>query len=212
MKCPNCGGPTVWRGSLSRGKMACDGCEPYADDKKSWHPDAGLCSPTLRRYYDEVYSWHRNWCAARKAVAAGKSKSTDPNLCTCGHTQKTPYSDAQIEQFEIANYGLATMRAPLLLLPAQPGMLERLAAVKARNDYRRTYPRATEPPAQLFGRAWRRASSLVLDYVDPKRTEPVCTPVDWGIEPPTKNDGYSIAELIAAGHLLPLRDEGRCDD
>jgi hypothetical protein len=63
-------------------------------------------SLVLARYYGEVNAWHRDWCNARKMVAQGKAKTTDPMLCTCGHTQKTPHTEAQIEQFEIANYGL----------------------------------------------------------------------------------------------------------
>lgn len=178
MSCPTCGGPTVWRGSLSRGKMACDACDPYSDDRKAWHPQAGLCSPTLRRYYDEVTGWHRDWCAARKAVAAGKAKTTDPNLCTCGHTQQTPYSDAQIEQFEIANYGVATMRQ--VLPPVQPDMLGRLRAVKMRNDYRRAFsdlPRAMASAvatAEQFAKAYAAAHRDQVEQVSRLEIAEIC--------------------------------------
>lgn len=108
MTCPICHGPTEWRGSLSRGRMACPKCDPDYDAKAMVF-GKGHVSLVLARYYGEVIAWHRDWCnAIRDKRARGVGASSDPLLCTCGHTQKTPHTEAQIEQFEIANYGRPT--------------------------------------------------------------------------------------------------------
>lgn len=106
MNCPECSAPMKWHGSLSRGKMECEGCSK-SDDGKVWTIEAGMVSPTLARYFGEVKAWHRDWCAARVAVKQGKAKTTDPEFCTCGHAKDTPYGLPEIEQREVANYGMA---------------------------------------------------------------------------------------------------------
>lgn len=105
MQCPKCNGPATWQGSLSRGGLVCLKCD--GDPDKSWHYSGGMCTPTMRRYYDEVQGWHRDWCQALINKKLGRTKGTDPNFCTCGHAQKTPYTEQQIEQKEVANYGYA---------------------------------------------------------------------------------------------------------
>lgn len=105
MACPKCGGPTVWSGSLSRGNMVCPSCDSVASKNTKWHGGEQV-SPVIYRYRTEVHSWHRKWCAASRAVQQGKARRTDAAICDCGHTQKVKLTDAEIEQMEIANYGM----------------------------------------------------------------------------------------------------------
>ena len=107
MTCPTCHGPTEWRGSLARGRMACPKCDPD-DDTKTMVFGKGHVSLVLARYYSEVNSWHRAWCRSRKMVNTRPGQVTDPQFCDCGFQQVTPYSETEIEQREIANYGRPT--------------------------------------------------------------------------------------------------------
>lgn len=106
MTCSKCNGPTSWRGSLARGRLACAACDPD-EDATVWHPGVGNVSLVLAQYYSAVNSWHRDWCRSRK-MAQGKGVKVDPQFCDCGFDQKTPYSEAEIEQREVANYGRPT--------------------------------------------------------------------------------------------------------
>jgi len=106
MSCPTCNGPLIWQGSVSRGKQVCPGCkdEPKADTDMFYGGER--ISHTLWNYIQEVHGFHREWCAARKHAKATKSARSQPQLCDCGHSQPSPYSNAQIEQFEIQTYGV----------------------------------------------------------------------------------------------------------
>ena len=104
MSCPKCNGPTEWRGSLSRGRLACPKCDPDESAKVSVY-GVGNVSLVLARYYREVNSWHRDWCRSRKMASVRPGQLTDPQYCDCGFQQKTPYSDPEIEQREAATYG-----------------------------------------------------------------------------------------------------------
>lgn len=106
MSCPKCNGPMQWRGSFARGKLACSGCDPD-EDGLVWVPGKGSVSPTLARYYNEVTGFHREWCRGRKMAKATPGRRVDPQFCDCGFDQITPYSQKEIEQREIAEYGLA---------------------------------------------------------------------------------------------------------
>lgn len=106
MTCPKCNGPTEWRGSLARGKMACAQCDPD-ESQLVWIPIHGRVSPTMARYYREVDAWHRDWCRSRKMANTRKGQATDPQYCDCGHQQQTPYSEYEIGQRETATYGMA---------------------------------------------------------------------------------------------------------
>ena len=106
MTCPKCNGPTEWRGSLARGKMACAKCDPD-ESELIWLPMHGRVSPTMARYYNEVDSWHRGWCRSRKMTSTRKGQATDPQYCDCGFQQVTPYNAADIEKREVAEYGYA---------------------------------------------------------------------------------------------------------
>lgn len=107
MTCKKCNGPTEWRGSLARGRLACSACDPD-ESELVWVPVHGRVSPTLARYYNSVDSWHRDWCRSRKMANARPGQHTDPQYCDCGHQQQTPYSPQEIEQRESAAYGRAT--------------------------------------------------------------------------------------------------------
>jgi hypothetical protein len=108
MSCPACSGPTIWQGTLSRGRMVCPGCQPAEDEPTEFVFPHGQVSRTLARYYRGVASFHRDWCWARKRVSARPGTRTDPQFCNCGFEQMTPYSPAEIEQRENAHYGRVT--------------------------------------------------------------------------------------------------------
>jgi hypothetical protein len=95
MACKHCGGGLVLRGTMARGRYACQNCDP--------EPVTGG-TKILQRYHAEVHGWHRSWCAALQHRGAGR---TDPKLCDCGHDGKCPSTSQQIEQRERAAYGEA---------------------------------------------------------------------------------------------------------
>lgn len=106
MGCPTCNGPLIWEGSAARGKLVCKGCKPKAEAEGGrWHGGERI-SDTLWNYINEVSGFHRDWCAARKHAKATKAARSQPQLCDCGHTQKCPYDDAEIERREIQTYGV----------------------------------------------------------------------------------------------------------
>lgn len=97
MTCPKCNGPTEWRGSFSRGRLVCPGCD---SESKSVGP-----SPVMQRYHAEVYSFHRDWCHSRKMVNPRPGTQTDPANCDCGHLRPCPHDAAEVERREIGAYG-----------------------------------------------------------------------------------------------------------
>lgn len=101
MGCNVCGAPLVWRGSTARGKLVCPKCDPLEKELVYW--DGELVSRVMKRYLEEVHSFHRSWCAARRAK--GSAGRSDPTLCDCGHSQRAKYSESEIEKKEIEAYG-----------------------------------------------------------------------------------------------------------
>lgn len=108
MSCPVCNGPTIWQGTLSRGRMVCPGCQPAEDEPTEFVFPHGQVSRALARYYRGVASFHREWCRARTMVKSRPGTKTDAAFCDCGFEQLAPYNPAEIEQRENATYGKVT--------------------------------------------------------------------------------------------------------
>jgi len=108
MSCSQCNGPTIWQGTLSRGRMVCPGCQPAEDEPTEFVFPHGQVSRTLARYYRGVASFHRSWCRARTMIKARPGTKTDPSFCNCGHDQLAPFTQAEIEKLELEEYGRIT--------------------------------------------------------------------------------------------------------
>lgn len=105
MSCPTCNGPTVWQGTLARGRMTCRACEEPDSDETTFVFPHGQVSLVLARYYAEVKGFHRKWCASRAPGNSRPGIKSDPALCDCGFDKTTTLTHTEIERRELDSYG-----------------------------------------------------------------------------------------------------------